>query len=415
MYEAKNTQRALVRIGYDGRVYKHFRGPEAQSRFENEVRVLRYLEERGCDFVPRLIDHDPAELLMVTTHCGQRVDQMNDEKVAEIFSELERFGVKHDDPFLRNITYRASDGRFCVIDFELATILDGQPSPSPVLDPQSSQKRTRQIQWSGMTHPGRFRHNNEDSFLALLLDRRGIRYLGKTGEASTESTDLIFAVSDGMGGERSGEFASKISIEKITSLMTRHSRLTSDRFVHQSHEILQELFDSIHREMNLLGRVDPNCLNMGATLSLAWLKNEHLCFGHIGDSRIYYLPKAGGIQQLTSDHTYVGWLRRTGQINEREARTHPRKNVLTQALGAGHQYMHPQIDSMKYCPGDRFLLCTDGVIEGIWDSGLEELVRAQSETKSDPNPAQRIVLEAVRTSGHDNATALVIETYEKVQ
>jgi tRNA A-37 threonylcarbamoyl transferase component Bud32 len=125
MHEIKDTARALVRIGYDGRVHKTFRGHQAQQRFEHEVRVLRVLEERGCTFVPRLLEVDPASLKIVTTNCGNRVDQLNAQRQKELFAELEPYGVRHEDRELRNITYRTSDGRFCVIDFEFATLLDG--------------------------------------------------------------------------------------------------------------------------------------------------------------------------------------------------------------------------------------------------------------------------------------------------
>lgn len=120
----KDTARATVRIGFDGRVHKTFRGHKARERFDHEVRVLRYLEERGCPFVPRLLEVDPPNLKMVTTNCGGRVDQLNPERQAELFAELEQYGVRHEDPELRNITYRVADGRFCLIDLEFATILD---------------------------------------------------------------------------------------------------------------------------------------------------------------------------------------------------------------------------------------------------------------------------------------------------
>jgi tRNA A-37 threonylcarbamoyl transferase component Bud32 len=119
----------LVRIGYDGRVHKTFRGHLAKERFDHEVRVLRHLEERGCTFVPRLLEVDPDSLKIVTTHCGRLVDQLNAERQAEVFAELEQYGVRHEDRELRNITYRVSDGRFCVIDFEFATLLDGTGNP----------------------------------------------------------------------------------------------------------------------------------------------------------------------------------------------------------------------------------------------------------------------------------------------
>lgn len=124
MRETKDTARALVRIGYDGRVHKTFRGLHAKERFENEVRVLKYLENKGCPFVPRVLESDPEKLMMVSTNCGARVDHLPDEKLRQLYAELECYGVRHEDPFVRNITYRASDGRFCIIDFEFATLLD---------------------------------------------------------------------------------------------------------------------------------------------------------------------------------------------------------------------------------------------------------------------------------------------------
>lgn len=124
MNQVKDTLRALVRIGYDGRVHKQFRGPKAEERFENEVRVLKYLELRECPFVPRLLDSDPSQLKIVTSSCGTRVDHLDDERLRELFQELEHYGVRHDDAEMRNVTYRQSDGRFCLIDFEFATILD---------------------------------------------------------------------------------------------------------------------------------------------------------------------------------------------------------------------------------------------------------------------------------------------------
>lgn len=122
--QVKDTLRALVRIGFDGRVYKTFRGPKAQERFDTEVKVLKHLEKRGCTFVPRLLESDASALRIVTTNCGSRVDHLDAERQKEIFGELLPFGVRHEDAEMRNVTYRQSDGRFCLIDFEFATILD---------------------------------------------------------------------------------------------------------------------------------------------------------------------------------------------------------------------------------------------------------------------------------------------------
>ena len=137
MHEMKDTARALVRIGYDGRVHKTFRGHLAQERFDHEVRVLRHLEAKGCTFVPRLLEADPEQLKIITTNCGSRVDHLGAEKQKEIFAELEQYGVRHEDRELRNITYRVTDGRFCVIDFEFATILDDGTGQERSLKPSS--------------------------------------------------------------------------------------------------------------------------------------------------------------------------------------------------------------------------------------------------------------------------------------
>jgi tRNA A-37 threonylcarbamoyl transferase component Bud32 len=138
MHEMKDTPRALVRISFDGRVHKTFRGHLAKERFEQEVRTLKYLEKRGCAFVPRLIEAFPDQLKIVTTNCGTRVDQVNPERQKELFAELEQYGVRHEDPELRNITYRASDGRFCIIDFEFATII-GEGAGGASLKPTAAQ------------------------------------------------------------------------------------------------------------------------------------------------------------------------------------------------------------------------------------------------------------------------------------
>lgn len=135
MQEAKNTARALVRIGYDGRVHKLFRGHLARERFEHEVRVLRYLEKQGCPFVPRVLEADEERLQLVTSNCGARVDHLTEDRLRQLYAELEQYGVRHEDPYMRNVTYSPQLGRFCLIDFEFATILDqpelGPPPPEP--------------------------------------------------------------------------------------------------------------------------------------------------------------------------------------------------------------------------------------------------------------------------------------------
>jgi len=287
----------------------------------------------------------------------------------------------------------------------LPTSLVGSPIdevPTPFLN----------FKWSGQTHVGRVRKNNEDAFLALRIDSQEVRYLGKIGEGRSDTCDYLFAVSDGMGGEKSGEFASKIAVEKITRMMPRHFSHRASGLPSGFSDILPELFNQIHSELTRLGQCYEECRNMGATLSLGWFVPGWMYFGHIGDSRIYYLPAGGGMTQITHDDSHVGWLRRKGEINEREQRMHPRKNVLSKALGAGHRYVDPQVGAVGCQAGDRFLFCTDGLNDGLWDRALQDLIREPKLALMELPAAQRLVQEAVQESGKDNVTAVVVEVSE---
>ena len=131
MLKVKDTLRSTVNLTFDGRVIKVYHGPHARERFDTETKILKYLENRGCIFVPRLLEADPDELRIITTNCGSRVEHLDAQRTKELFAELEQYGVRHDDPDMRNVTYRQADGRFCVIDFEFATLLSSGKNSNP--------------------------------------------------------------------------------------------------------------------------------------------------------------------------------------------------------------------------------------------------------------------------------------------
>jgi predicted Ser/Thr protein kinase len=140
MLKVKDTLRATVNLTFDGRVIKAYHGSNALERFTQEVKVLRLLESRKCTFVPRLLEADAEKVRIITTNCGSRVDHLDDARLKELFAELETYGVRHDDPEMRNVTYRFQDGRFCIIDFEFATIL-GEPVPAFIQSMLEQQKQ----------------------------------------------------------------------------------------------------------------------------------------------------------------------------------------------------------------------------------------------------------------------------------
>lgn len=265
------------------------------------------------------------------------------------------------------------------------------------------------LRWSGRTDAGTRRSNNEDAFFGLQFDAREAFHLGRVGEAPHGTMDLAFGVSDGVGGARAGEFASRVAvqgtIEFLPRLFQRYPREAEASFA----EGLEELFDRIHRGLQFVGNSYEECGGMETTLSLCWFRPGRMHFAHIGDSRIYYLPaQSGGIQQVSEDDTHVGWLFRTGQLSEWESRTHPRRKLLQKALGGSNQFVQPQVGSVAYERGDLFVICSDGIVEGLTNQGLLEQLR---ESRIDPpgdDFALRLVSAAVRSDGSDNTTAVVV-------
>ncbi|MFM1769147.1 MAG: hypothetical protein RJA22_1676 [Verrucomicrobiota bacterium] len=272
------------------------------------------------------------------------------------------------------------------------------------------------LRWWGWTDVGRVRKNNEDAFLGLQFDAHEVHHLGRLGEAPTDHADFAFAVSDGMGGANAGEVASRITVEKITALLPRAYHQSARGLSAGVGDVMTELFERVHKSLALVGGSYEECRGMEATLSLCWFSPGWMYFGHIGDSRVYYLPaREGGMRQLTHDDTHVGWLLRNGKINEREARSHPRRNVLQKSLGGSNQFVDPQVGAVAHERGDVFLLCTDGLTDGLYEHAVLDVLRpppgAPVLAGPDANPARRLVQASVEQSGRDNTTALVIEVW----
>lgn len=267
--------------------------------------------------------------------------------------------------------------------------------------------RADQLKWFGWTDIGRVRKNNEDSFLGLRFDAHEVHRLGKFGEASLAEHDFTFAVCDGMGGAKAGEYASQIAVDKITTLLPRSFQNSARGLSTGFTDVLAELYAQVHRALVYLGHSYDECHGMQTTMSLCWFTPGWMYFGHVGDTRIYHLASGKTeLKQLTADDTHIGWLLRQGKLTEFEARTHPRRNVLQKALGGENQFVDPQVGAVGCEPGDIFLLCSDGLTEGLYDHHIVDVLRVN---KADFNPAKVLVESAVKSDGRDNATALVVQ------
>ena len=232
------------------------------------------------------------------------------------------------------------------------------------------------------TDTGNVRPQNEDAYVA---------------------SDQLFAVADGMGGHNAGEVASALA---TTLLLERAAgqTLTPEWFV--------EAITSINRTIHESAAESTERRGMGTTICALALVNpqgettepQQVALANVGDSRIY-LARAGTFRQLSVDHSYVQELVTEGLITEEEARVHPRRNIVTRALGIDDRVA---VDSwlIPLFTGDRFILCSDGLVDEV---PLDEITEMMREHTSPQQVAERLVTAAKWHGGRDNITVIVID------
>ena len=226
---------------------------------------------------------------------------------------------------------------------------------------------------SAATSPGRVRRVNEDSYLAL---------------------PPVFAVADGMGGHGAGDLASRIAIDTLTAAV-RGRPLTTDA-------MLDALDAANHAIVTYEG-----AKGMGTTITgLSLLETgggNHLMVFNIGDSRVYQLT-AGRLNQVTVDHSEVQELVLAGVITADQARVHPRRNIVTRALGTAPA-PRPDYWVLPANVGERFLVCSDGLYTEVEDERIAVLLASGSPQVAAP----ALVAAAVEAGGHDNVTVIVVD------
>ncbi len=228
---------------------------------------------------------------------------------------------------------------------------------------------------AAMTDVGKRRPNNEDAY--HIDDARG-----------------IFVVADGMGGHLAGEVASRIAVEVVRSTLEQRRNGISRR-------VLKEAVEAANLEIYRRSHQDRSLDHMGTTVVVAVVGNGHLLLAHVGDSRAYLLTEEG-LQLLTDDHSLVFQWLKAGRISAEEARCHPQRAGLLQALGMDVE-VEVDLQQVPY-NGETLLLCSDGLTDMLRDEEIEEILRCQ------PDPAQAcqaLVQEANAAGGRDNITVVV--------
>ena len=228
------------------------------------------------------------------------------------------------------------------------------------------------VDQAGLTDVGRQRSSNEDSFL--------------------ESAP-VFAVADGMGGARAGEVASRIAVETLAD---------GDAGDGEAEAQLAETAQAANRRIYELAQKDDSRAGMGTTFTAVLVDGGDVVTGHVGDSRLYRL-RDEALERLTRDHSLVEELVRRGELDPKDAETHPQRSIITRALGP-----EPEVEVETFtCPGragDVYLVCSDGLTSMISEERLRDLLRADG---SLDEAAQRLVEAANEAGGKDNITVVL--------
>jgi len=240
-----------------------------------------------------------------------------------------------------------------------------------------------------ITDVGRVRDHNEDLFYV--------------------SPDCTwFAVADGMGGHEAGEVAADLAIKAIVEHLTAE-RLATAAGQGEISSLLLEAVSAAHILVREENRKREDDKEMGCTLVIGSLSGA-LVTCHVGDSRCYVLHE-GVLQQVTHDHSAVGALVEAGELTEEEARIHPDKNVVLQAIGTSGG-IFPDVNSAKLLPGDRILLCTDGLWEELSHTDLQAIVASDGTMRQ---LATQLADRANDAGGYDNITAILYEVPPSTQ
>lgn len=234
---------------------------------------------------------------------------------------------------------------------------------------------------AAVSHVGKIRSNNQDS-----------GYAGR----------YLFVVADGMGGHAGGDVASAIAVKRIAETDRQYASPNDAEFALRSALLAANslLAETVFEHGELTG--------MGTTVSGIVRVDDHVAIAHIGDSRIY-LFRGGVLQQITADHTFVQRLVDSGRITPEEAAVHPRRSVLMRVLGDVDA--SPEIDTtvMKTQPGDRWLICSDGLSSYVAEEKIQAVLTAIPTAQ---DAAERLIKESLDQGAPDNVTIVLLDIDE---
>jgi PPM family protein phosphatase len=250
------------------------------------------------------------------------------------------------------------------------------------------------LTWAVRSDPGLKRTSNEDSY-------------------STRPDVGLFVVADGMGGHVAGEVASRVAVEAIEAFIQETAGADKNRTwpfpfdpsVSLEANRLRAAFRLANRKIASAIADSQDLRGMATTASAVLLGPQGASVAHVGDSRVYVLGE-GRLEQITHDHSWVEEQVRAGTLSPTAARQHPWRNVVTRALSGGED---PEVDVTEVAPrpGERYLLCSDGLFTVVPDARIAELL---GDNKASLEEISRALVEAAnQAGGPDNITALILQ------
>lgn len=244
----------------------------------------------------------------------------------------------------------------------------------------------------GLTHVGRQRQHNEDTFLV-------------------EDSARLFLVADGMGGHAAGEIASRIAADSISEFIL-HTKEDEGTWPHAYDEQFSRTTNRLMAAVRMANtrvleamRKDARLRGMGTTVVACMADESAMSFAHVGDSRAYMI-RDNQLSRLTNDHSWVFEQVQAGMLTEAEAEKHPLRNVITRALGGALQ-VNPDASEVKTQAGDVFLLCSDGLTGMVPE---DEILRVVTQSDDLAAACEQLIQTANERGGLDNITTVLVRT-----